>query len=99
MSTWLMASWNTKSNSTATRHRRWATLQMGQLYPFLSQIFNRNLFQTMVDNTTNTINRPTDVHTLNPVGKKFIGQYVYYRQQLKSSFLYEVTRLKIMKAT
>ncbi|MCO5949119.1 hypothetical protein [Mucilaginibacter flavidus] len=53
----------------------------------------------MVDNNNNTISRPTGVHTLNPVDKKFIRQYVYYQHQLKSSFIYEVTRLQIMKAT
>lgn len=69
------------------------------LYPFISQIFDGNVFQTMVDNTTNAIRRPTGIHTLNPVDKKFISQYVYYQHQLKSSFIYEVTRLKIMKDT
>ncbi len=62
--------------------------ERGFLYPFISKIFDANVFQTMVD-STNIIHRTTGIHYIKKADKEFINQFIYYIHQLKSSFIVE----------
>ncbi len=70
--------------------------ERGFLYPFISKIFDANVFQTMVD-STNIIHRATGIHYIKKADKEFINQFIYYVHQLKSSFIVEKEVLVDMK--
>jgi hypothetical protein len=70
--------------------------ERGFLYPFISKIFDSNVFQTMVDNF-NVIHRIKGVHHIKPVDKEFINQFIYYVHQLKSTYIVEKSILIDMK--
>jgi hypothetical protein len=70
--------------------------ERGFLYPFISKIFDANVFQTMVD-STNIIHRTTGIHHIKKADKEFINQFIYYIHQLKSSFIVEKEILVGMK--
>ncbi len=70
--------------------------ERGFLYPFISKIFDANVFQTMVD-STNIIHRTTGIHYIKKADKEFINQFIYYIHQLKSSFIVEKEVLVDMK--
>jgi hypothetical protein len=70
--------------------------ERGFLYPFISKIFDANVFQTMVD-STNIIHRTTGIHYIKRADKEFINQFIYYVHQLKSSFIVEKEVLVDMK--
>jgi len=70
--------------------------ERGFLYPFISKIFDANVFQTMVD-STNIIHRTMGIHYIKKADKEFINQFIYYIHQLKSSFIVEKEILVGMK--
>jgi hypothetical protein len=67
------------------------------LYPFISKIFDANVFQTMVNNSDGLIVKPVGKHALNGVDKDYINQFIYYVHQVKSSFVVEKKSLEDLK--
>ena len=67
------------------------------LYPFISKIFDANVFQLMVNDDDGMIVRPAGKHTLKSTDKDYINQFIYYVHQLKSSFIVEKKTLYGLK--
>jgi hypothetical protein len=67
------------------------------LYPFISKIFDANVFQTIVNDDDGIIMRPTGKHTLKSTDKDYINQFIYYLHQVKSSFIVEKKTLYNLK--
>ena len=67
------------------------------LYPFISKIFDANVFQTMVNNRDGIIVKPVGAHTLKTEDKEYINQFIYYVHQVKSSFIVEKKALEDLK--
>jgi hypothetical protein len=67
------------------------------LYPFISKIFDANVFQTMVNNDDGIIERPAGNHTLKSTDKDYINQFIYYLHQVKSTFIVEKKTLYNLK--
>ncbi len=69
------------------------------LYPFISIIFDANVFQTMVD-STNHIQRTSGLHSINNGDKKLNNQFIYYLHQIKSTIAAEkINLLSISRQT
>jgi len=77
-----------KQDDSYTANSENDVTERGFLYPFISKIFDANVFQTMVD-STNIIHRTTGIHYIKKADKEFINQFIYYIHQLKSSFIVE----------
>ncbi len=69
------------------------------LYPFISIIFDANVFQTMVD-SANRITRTTGIHSINKSNQQLNNQFIYYLHQEKSTIAAEkINLLKISAYT
>ena len=69
------------------------------LYPFISIIFDGNVFQTMVD-SINHIKKTTGIHNINKSNQQLNNQFIYYLHQEKSTIVAEkINLLKVLGYT
>jgi hypothetical protein len=70
-----------------------SSIEQRDLYPFISTIFEANVFEAMVD-SANGIHRPVGLHIINNTDKKLINQFIYYLHQVKSTRIAEKLNLQ-----
>jgi len=67
------------------------------LYPYLSRLFEPDVFETMVDNYGN-INRPMNNPTLRNVNQEQIKEFIFYLHQKKTSYIFTIDFLNNLHA-
>jgi len=67
------------------------------LYPYLSRLFDPDVFETMVDNYGN-INRPMNNPTLRSVDQQQIKEFMFYLHQKKTSYIFAIEFLNNLHA-
>lgn len=67
------------------------------LYPYLSRLFDPDVFETMVDNYGN-INRPMSNPTLRSVNQQQIKEFMFYLHQKKTSYIFTIDFLNNLHA-
>jgi hypothetical protein len=67
------------------------------LYPYLSRLFDPNVFETMVDNYGN-INRPASNPTLRSGNQQEIKEFMFYLHQKKTSYIFTIDFLNNLHA-
>ena len=59
------------------------------LYPYISRLFDPDVFESMVDNYGN-INKPVNNPSLRNVDQKEIKEFMFYLHQKKTSYIYAI---------
>jgi hypothetical protein len=67
------------------------------LYPYLSKLFDPNVFESMVDNY-GIINRPVNNPSLRNVNQEQIKEFMFYLHQKKTSYLFTIDFLNALHA-
>lgn len=67
------------------------------LYPYLSRLFDPDVFESMVDNYGN-INRPMNNPSLRSVNQEQIKEFMFYLHQKKTSYIFAIDFLNNLHA-
>jgi hypothetical protein len=71
--------------------------ETGFLYPYLSRLFDPNVFESMVDNY-GTINRPVNNPSLRNVNQEQVREFIFYLHQKKTSYIFAIDFLNNLHA-